>query len=100
MKNYVAVLIGALGISSAHADIFATKPNDAGGEIVLLTQQGSCPTDERQMFTRASTGQMISGCWFWNKPYIFVTYRDGSQRVYSSDGWNINDKFKQKGNPL
>lgn len=93
MKKLLVVLL-ALASGAAHADIFAMAKNTAGGEIVLLTSQGNCKSGQLQMFARSGGGTISGGCWFFEKPYVYVTYSDGDLRVYDGAGFTVSDKYR------
>jgi len=90
----LCVLLVALISSAAHADIFASARNEAGGEIVLLDSQGNCKSGSLQMFARTRGGSISTGCWFFDKPYVYVTYSDGDLRVYDGGGFTVADKYR------
>lgn len=90
------IILGFSLCNLSHAETFATAKNNSNGEIVLLDTQGNCVKGSLQMFTRIGTGEVTMGCWFYNEPYIYVTYVNGIQRVYDSNGWTLSPKYKSK----
>lgn len=99
MKRLLAITLMLL---SSHAvaqgtEWVARAPNNAGGQIVLLTVKGSCTTGMR-MYTAAGNGNVTWGCWFATDTHVMVTWDTGQQRTSAFDysQWEINPALDNK----
>lgn len=96
MKKGLVVLLLLAASGIAQADVFARAKNKAGGEIVLMTSGGNCPDRQMQMFSRLPTGEITQGCWFFDSPYVYAKYNDGTMRVYDGGDFTISEKYSTK----
>lgn len=81
----------------------ARTRNEAGGEIVLLTNRGTCPEGAYRMFAAGASGRITWSCFLLSSTHVHVVYDNGDNRAYDFNGWTVNPVFmnqKQKGSSL
>lgn len=95
-----AVLILAVSASAAHASGLHTAnpnavnvaytPNEAGGEIVLTRAQPARCEESLLAFSRASTGEYITGCWYYDgSDYVLIEWEGGSRRLFPLSAFRV-----------
>lgn len=81
MKTLLIALILAFATTATAADV-AYLPNKSGGRIVFTDT--ACTQGGNLVFSDLKTGQVIHGCWFYNKPdtHIRVLWEDNELYQY------------------
>lgn len=86
MKSFFASLI--LVAAAAHAGVFATSKNSAGGILVLLDEK--CGDRAGSIaYTQANGMRTIFGCWLWDGKMVHIRWDDGEIRSYPASIWTI-----------
>jgi len=83
IANYArAILFVLLGIAAvtfsarARAADVAWMPNQAGGEIVLTTEKGSCSEPYLLAYSRGDDGTVITGCWLPGTRAVLIRWSE------------------------
>jgi hypothetical protein len=92
MKRSLSILaVLAFSALPAHAEVIASSPNEAGGQILLTNAKGSC-TSGLLLMSTTRTGEYLHGCWAPYDNQVFVVYSDGTIRLYSMDGFVLRNR--------
>lgn len=100
MKRLALIL--ALAVSApalAQTEWFARSKNTAGGEIVLLVNQGKCPEKFRRMYATDPEGRIEWGCYLVSSSHVHVVYDIGAERAYPQTGWTVNPAYQSQPQP-
>lgn len=90
MRVIAALILTLAG--TAHANVLASRPNDAGGEIVITDKKGPCSVG-RVAWTWAPEMEPGRGCWaFVDGKVVVVWEAIGEARSYPTDGWSFRGK--------
>lgn len=93
MKRLLATALTLFSINAAaqSTEWIARAPNNAGGQIVLMSFKGSCDNGLR-MYTATGSGSMIWGCWIATDTHIMVIWDTGNNRTSAFDyrDWQMN----------
>lgn len=77
---------------AAQAEVVATAPNNAGGEIRLTIDSCSARPGMLFMFSTSSEGNYTAGCWQVADGDIFVIYNNGGRRLYDIGRFTMREK--------
>lgn len=83
MKRLLIALLLAATAPAAHADAIAQGRNKAGGLITLTDV--ACDAREGTYVAYSTTrggSNTIFGCWFYNKPNVFVQWTGGDVSTF------------------
>ena len=91
----VGLVIASTAAFGQSGEWVARAPNQAGGQIVLLSFKGSCSNGLR-MYS-ASNGNMSWGCWMATETHVMVLWDDGNTRTsaFEYGMWEMNPANKK-----
>lgn len=91
MKLQTLILAAMLLAAPAYARNIAYVENDAGGEIILTDDAGTCKDGGLRVLGRGGNSKVIFGCWIMDETatYILVQWQDGDFRMYPAEDFTI-----------
>lgn len=98
MKKFLAAL-ALVAATAAAAEVIATAPTTAGGEIRLTDDECSDKTYGKFFaYIRTSEGEMFIGCWQTLDGDVFISFKNGRKRLYDIKGFEIKPGFAARRN--
>jgi hypothetical protein len=95
MKNFIVAAALLFAVLQANAEVIASLPNEAGGQILLTNAKGPCKNGLLMMST-VKSGEYLQGCWSPYDEQVFVVYADGSSRMYPMEGFTLRTRQQVK----
>jgi len=95
MKKILVSLLLLLSANHASAEVIATTPNQAGGNIYFTdTQCAKKGEFWKIVYATLSGGETIWGCWFFDDPMVHVQWDSGKTTAYVASTLTITKKNK------
>lgn len=96
------IILSAMLATTAHAEVIATMPNNAGGQIKLTDNTGNCAKDSTNVaYSTSDTGAFLIGCWFTVDDDVFISFDGGRiQRAFKVRDFSVKPTTRKQGATL
>lgn len=86
------ILIAATLALSAHAEVIATMPNNAGGEFKLTDLRGTCSPATNVAYTTNPKGPVGIGCWFLLDDDVIIDFPNGRTVSFKATDFTARER--------